>query len=173
MASELSFAISLSANKGGISANKSFTGTADVDAVSMDYLSGTVTVTESPVQLELPAAGNIGYLAAKNQSATYSIHVGVDVLINNAARDDRQDMFDITPEFWDRAIAVNLKHQFFVTQAVARGQRAIAETTVQYLTLDEAIYAGPHPEWAIMQPPLRAAVNELLTTRRRIENRTR
>ena len=48
----------------------------------------------------------------------------VRVLINNAARDDRQDMFDITPEFWDRAIAVNLKHQFFVTQAVARGMIA-------------------------------------------------
>jgi NAD(P)-dependent dehydrogenase (short-subunit alcohol dehydrogenase family) len=48
----------------------------------------------------------------------------VQVLINNAARDDRQDMFDITPEFWDRAIAVNLKHQFFVTQAVARGMVA-------------------------------------------------
>ena len=87
MASELSFAISLSANKGGISANKSFTGTADVDAVSMDYLSGTVTVTGSPVQLELPAAGNIGYLAAKNQSATYSIHVGVDAVSGGSAPD--------------------------------------------------------------------------------------
>ncbi len=43
-----------------------------------------------------------------------------------------------------------------VTQAAARGQRAIAETTVQYLTLDETVYTGPHPEWGIMQPPLRA-----------------
>lgn len=43
-----------------------------------------------------------------------------------------------------------------VTQAAQRGQRAIAETTVQYLTIDESIYAGPHPEWGIMQPPLRA-----------------
>ena len=48
----------------------------------------------------------------------------VQVLINNAARDDRNDVFDITPEFWDRAMAVNLRHQFFVTQAVARGMIA-------------------------------------------------
>ena len=48
----------------------------------------------------------------------------VQVLINNAARDDRKDVFDITPEFWDRALAVNLRHQFFVTQAVGRGMIA-------------------------------------------------
>lgn len=43
-----------------------------------------------------------------------------------------------------------------VTQAANRGQSAIAETTVQYLTIDETMYTGPHPEWGIMQPPLRA-----------------
>jgi dihydropyrimidinase len=36
------------------------------------------------------------------------------------------------------------------------GQPAIAETTPQYLLLDETLYAGPHAEWGIMQPPLRA-----------------
>jgi len=45
----------------------------------------------------------------------------IRVLVNNAARDDRKDFFDITPEFWDRAMAVNVRHQFFVAQAVARG----------------------------------------------------
>ncbi len=43
-----------------------------------------------------------------------------------------------------------------VTEAKKRGQSAIAETTVQYLTIDETVYTGPHPEWGIMQPPLRA-----------------
>jgi dihydropyrimidinase len=43
-----------------------------------------------------------------------------------------------------------------VTEAAKRGQNAIAETTVQYLTIDETMYTGPHPEWGIMQPPLRA-----------------
>jgi NAD(P)-dependent dehydrogenase (short-subunit alcohol dehydrogenase family) len=54
----------------------------------------------------------------------------VQVLVNNAARDDRKDMLDITPEFWDRALAVNLRHQFFVTQAVARGMIAAGEGSV-------------------------------------------
>ena len=49
-----------------------------------------------------------------------------------------------------------------VTQAVRRGQPAIAETTVQYLTLDESIYTGPHPEWGIMQPPLREENEKIL-----------
>ena len=33
-----------------------------------------------------------------------------------------------------------------VAQAAADGQTAIAETTVQYLTLDETVYTGQHPE---------------------------
>jgi NAD(P)-dependent dehydrogenase (short-subunit alcohol dehydrogenase family) len=45
----------------------------------------------------------------------------VRALINNAARDERKGFFDVTPEFWDRMLAVNLRHQFFVTQAVAKG----------------------------------------------------
>ncbi len=42
----------------------------------------------------------------------------IDVLINNAGNDARHKTEEVTPEFWDRAIAVNLKHQFFLTQAV-------------------------------------------------------
>ena len=49
-----------------------------------------------------------------------------------------------------------------VTHAVCRGQPAIAETTVQYLTLDETVYTGPHPEWGIMQPPLREENEKIL-----------
>ena len=42
---------------------------------------------------------------------------GLDVLINNAANDQRHTVEEVTPEFWDRMMAVNLRHQFFVTQA--------------------------------------------------------
>jgi D-xylose 1-dehydrogenase len=41
------------------------------------------------------------------------------ILVNNAARDDRHAIEDVTPEYWDERIAVNLKHQFFSAQAVA------------------------------------------------------
>ena len=43
----------------------------------------------------------------------------ITILINNAARDDRHAIEDVTPEYWDERIAVNLKHQFFSAQAVA------------------------------------------------------
>jgi NAD(P)-dependent dehydrogenase (short-subunit alcohol dehydrogenase family) len=54
----------------------------------------------------------------------------VRILVNNAARDDRKDFFDITPDFWDRAMAVNVRHQFFVAQAVARGMIAAGGGTI-------------------------------------------
>lgn len=49
--------------------------------------------------------------------------VTLDVLVNNAARDDRHDMFDVEPADWDRYLAANLHHQFFATQAAARLMR--------------------------------------------------
>ncbi|MGJ4914562.1 SDR family NAD(P)-dependent oxidoreductase [Bradyrhizobium oligotrophicum] len=43
----------------------------------------------------------------------------ITILVNNAARDDRHAIEDVTPDYWDERIAVNLKHQFFAAQAVA------------------------------------------------------
>jgi NAD(P)-dependent dehydrogenase (short-subunit alcohol dehydrogenase family) len=42
----------------------------------------------------------------------------IQILINNAAHDERHATPDVTPEYWDQRIAVNLKHQFFAAQAV-------------------------------------------------------
>jgi NAD(P)-dependent dehydrogenase (short-subunit alcohol dehydrogenase family) len=42
----------------------------------------------------------------------------VDVLVNNAGNDARHSVEEVTSEYWDRSIAVNLKHQFFATQGV-------------------------------------------------------
>jgi len=42
------------------------------------------------------------------------------VLVNNAARDDRHAFDDVTPEFWDDNLALNLRHHFFAAQAAAR-----------------------------------------------------
>ena len=46
------------------------------------------------------------------------------VLINNAARDDRHKWPDVTPEYWDERLATNLRHMFFAIQAVAPGMIA-------------------------------------------------
>jgi NAD(P)-dependent dehydrogenase (short-subunit alcohol dehydrogenase family) len=44
---------------------------------------------------------------------------GIDVLVNNAGKDDRQPLAEITPEDWRRHLAFNLDHQFFASQAAA------------------------------------------------------
>lgn len=43
----------------------------------------------------------------------------ITVLLNNAANDQRHRIEDTTPAFWDQAVAVNLKHQFFAARSVA------------------------------------------------------
>jgi len=48
----------------------------------------------------------------------------VRVLVNNAASDDRHKLSEVTPEYWDQRMAVNLRHQFFAAQAVVAGMTA-------------------------------------------------
>ncbi|QUL37983.1 SDR family NAD(P)-dependent oxidoreductase [Erythrobacter sp. JK5] len=48
---------------------------------------------------------------------------GCDVLVNNAANDDRHRIDEVTPEYWDRRMAINLKHKFFAAQAVVPAMR--------------------------------------------------
>ena len=43
---------------------------------------------------------------------------GCTVMVNNAAHDQRHKIEDVTPEFWDERQQINLRHQFFASQAV-------------------------------------------------------
>lgn len=45
----------------------------------------------------------------------------IKVLVNNAASDDRHKFAEVTPEYWDERMNVNLRHQFFAMQAVTPG----------------------------------------------------
>lgn len=49
----------------------------------------------------------------------------IAVLVNNAANDARQGVDETTEEDWDRAMGVNLKHQFFAAQIARRSMREI------------------------------------------------
>ncbi|RRN66301.1 D-xylose 1-dehydrogenase [Caulobacter sp. 602-1] len=53
--------------------------------------------------------------------ATFAEIGDVDVLVNNAGNDDRHTLADLTPEYWDNRIGVNLRHMVFAAQAVAPG----------------------------------------------------
>ena len=50
-------------------------------------------------------------------SEVESVLGGIDIVINNAANDDRHSVASVTAEYWDERMAVNLRHQFFVAQA--------------------------------------------------------
>jgi D-xylose 1-dehydrogenase len=58
----------------------------------------------------------------------------VDVLVNNAGNDLRHRIDEVTPEFWDRSLAVNLKHYFFMAQAVIPGMKAAGRGSIVNLS---------------------------------------
>jgi NAD(P)-dependent dehydrogenase (short-subunit alcohol dehydrogenase family) len=49
----------------------------------------------------------------------------IGALVNNAANDERHEVDAVTPAYWDQAMAVNLRHQFFAAQAVRPQMRAL------------------------------------------------
>jgi D-xylose 1-dehydrogenase len=57
-------------------------------------------------------------------------HGPTAILINNAAHDERHPTEEVTPEYWDDRIAVNLKHQFFAAQAVLSGMKAVGQGVI-------------------------------------------
>ncbi|KNZ33122.1 MAG: 3-oxoacyl-ACP reductase [Methylibium sp. NZG] len=49
---------------------------------------------------------------------------GVDVLVNNVANDQRHQIDEVTPEYFDERVAINLRPNFFAAQAVLPSMRA-------------------------------------------------
>jgi D-xylose 1-dehydrogenase len=54
----------------------------------------------------------------------------VQVLVNNAAHDERHTVAEVTPEYFDQRIAVNLKHVFFASQAVLPDMQAAGKGSI-------------------------------------------
>jgi NAD(P)-dependent dehydrogenase (short-subunit alcohol dehydrogenase family) len=51
---------------------------------------------------------------------------GIDILVNNAAHDDRHDWRTVTEAYWQDRMDVNLRHQFFAIQAAAPYMQEVA-----------------------------------------------
>jgi len=67
----------------------------------------------------------------------------IQILVNNAAHDERHATPDVTPEFWDDRIAVNLRHQFFAAQAVLPDmQKAKAGVIINFGSISWMIGQG-------------------------------
>ena len=54
----------------------------------------------------------------------------VRVLVNNAGNDARHSTEEVTPDYWDRCIAINLRHQFFATQAVIPSMKKAGQGSI-------------------------------------------
>jgi NAD(P)-dependent dehydrogenase (short-subunit alcohol dehydrogenase family) len=78
---------------------------------------------------------------------TLKILGSVDVLINNAGISIRHNFLDITPDEWDRVLAVNLTGVFYMAQAAARhmwkkGSGVILQTASTNGIVGQPFYAG-------------------------------
>jgi D-xylose 1-dehydrogenase len=77
----------------------------------------------TPVHFELCDLTDVP--ALQRTIAAISGRLGpIQVLVNNAAHDERHATQDVTEAMWDSRIAVNLKHQFFCAQAVLPDMKA-------------------------------------------------
>ena len=54
----------------------------------------------------------------------------IDVLINNAGNDTRHTVEEVTPEYWDRCMAINLKQQFFMARAVIHSMKQAGQGAI-------------------------------------------
>lgn len=77
----------------------------------------TAGAAHAPLFLEVDLL-DIGALQQACAAATAALG-HIDVLVNNAANDDRHDWRDMTVEYWDDRMNTNLRHYFFAIQALA------------------------------------------------------
>ncbi|MEL6751044.1 MAG: SDR family oxidoreductase [Pseudomonadota bacterium] len=66
--------------------------------------------------------------AAVDEIATRFGPIGI--LVNNAAHDERHALEDVTSDYWDKRLAVNLKPQFFAAQAVVPHMRKLGQGVI-------------------------------------------
>ena len=63
-------------------------------------------------------------VAQIRNAASAILEIGIpDVLVNNAGNDMRHSIDEVTPEFWEQMMALNLRHHFFLTQCFLPAMR--------------------------------------------------
>ncbi|MBI1777312.1 MAG: SDR family oxidoreductase [Proteobacteria bacterium] len=95
----------------------------DVDKKASRALAAGIASKRQPKPLFIPCDLHDIAALRKAIKKAAAAHGPITALVNNAARDDRHRIEDVTPEYWDERIQVNIRHQFFAAQAVAPGMR--------------------------------------------------
>ena len=104
-------------------------GFVDIAAEAGEKLAAELTATGQTVRFTRCDVTDVdAYRAAISGFA--AAHGDALVLVNNAAHDQRHDWREVTPDYWDDRMAVNLKHAFFAMQAVAPGMIAAGRGSI-------------------------------------------
>ena len=104
-------------------------GFVDINAERGAALAGTLADDGATVRFEAADLRDIDALKAALAALAGALGPAT-VLVNNAAHDDRHGWEGVTPDYYDERIAVNLRHMFFATQAVAPGMIAAGKGSI-------------------------------------------
>ena len=52
------------------------------------------------------------------------------IVVNNAANDERHNIDDVTPEFWDNRFHINLRHYFFTIQSTYKDMKDLGRGSI-------------------------------------------
>ncbi len=95
----------------------------DIDRTASEALVAELSAAGGTVQFEYCDLRDIAALRQAIQNVREAFGP-ITILVNNAAHDQRHKLEDVTPEYWDERMQVNLRHQFFAVQAVAPDMKA-------------------------------------------------
>ena len=120
----------------------------DIDAAAGEALAARLRDAHpGPVHFAPADVTDVAALRAAIAGAAAALGP-VAVLVNNAAHDQRHDWREVTPEYWDDRVAVNLRHHFFAIQAVAPGMVAAGGGSIVNLgSISWRIAAGGMPAY--------------------------
>ena len=96
------------------------------------FLQGDITDTE--------------HLQAMMRTAAKA-HGGLDILVNNAANDDRHTLDEVTPDYWDWMQSINLKSYFFACQEAARLMKAKGGAIVNFSSVSYIMGNAGYPAY--------------------------
>ncbi|MET0288935.1 MAG: SDR family oxidoreductase [Pseudoxanthomonas sp.] len=133
----------------------------DIDDVGAQALLASLEdVTYPPAYFQCDATNVDALKSAIDQARA---HIGpVGVLVNNAANDVRHDFSQTTPADFEHNIAVNLRHQYFATQAVVQDMRALGGGSVICLgSTSWMIKNAGYPMYTMAKSAVHGLVNGL------------
>jgi NAD(P)-dependent dehydrogenase (short-subunit alcohol dehydrogenase family) len=86
----------------------------------------------------------------------------IQVLVNNAANDERHLIEETTPESWDSGVAVNLKHHFFAAQEVVKDMKALGGgSIINFGSVSWMVKAGGMPVYTTCKSAMQGLTRSL------------